>query len=161
MKKIQQGFTLIELMIVVAIIGILAAVAIPQYQDYITRSKLSKVPVAVEAVKTAVGLFAQENSGLAGLTAADMWASLGLNDATGAGVAPSDTAEVTGITVAATTGAITGTIRGVGGNYDGTTVTFTPVLGSSAMTWTVTCSLFAGGTAQEQANLTKAVGCRS
>jgi type IV pilus assembly protein PilA len=54
MKKTQQGFTLIELMIVVAIVGILAAIALPAYQDYTTRSKISEGLTLAEAAKTAV-----------------------------------------------------------------------------------------------------------
>ncbi len=54
MKKIQQGFTLIELMIVVAIIGILAAVAIPAYQDYTIRAKVSEVMVLASGARTNV-----------------------------------------------------------------------------------------------------------
>jgi type IV pilus assembly protein PilA len=54
MKKIQQGFTLIELMIVVAIIAILAAIAIPQYQDYITRSQFAEGPTIADGLKTPI-----------------------------------------------------------------------------------------------------------
>jgi type IV pilus assembly protein PilA len=54
MKRVQQGFTLIELMIVVAIVGILAAIALPAYQDYIIRSKMSEGVAALAACKTSV-----------------------------------------------------------------------------------------------------------
>ena len=57
MKRVQQGFTLIELMIVVAIVGILAAIALPAYSDYVIRSKMSEAVAAVAACKTSVSEF--------------------------------------------------------------------------------------------------------
>jgi type IV pilus assembly protein PilA len=81
MKKLQQGFTLIELMIVVAIIGILAAIAIPAYQDYTIRAQVSEGLNLGGGAKTAVAEFYQDrgiwpdgNSGIdsAGLSAPSM-----------------------------------------------------------------------------------------
>ena len=62
MKRVQQGFTLIELMIVVAIIGILAAVALPAYQDYTVRAKVSEVLLAASAPRTTIAEFFATNN---------------------------------------------------------------------------------------------------
>jgi type IV pilus assembly protein PilA len=63
MKRLQQGFTLIELMIVVAIVGILAAIALPAYQDYVVRSKMSEAEAAIAACKTSVAEYTSTHAG--------------------------------------------------------------------------------------------------
>jgi len=91
MKRVQQGFTLIELMIVVAIVGILAAIALPAYQDYIVRSKMSEAEAAVAACKTSVAeyLSTHSNAGLAAI------------DTANSGCSTTQTQYVSGLTVTA------------------------------------------------------------
>jgi type IV pilus assembly protein PilA len=132
MKKLQKGFTLIELMIVVAIIGILAAVAIPQYQDYTVKAKLSKVMSYAKPIQTALALFNQEQGSFP--TVADAWTSLGLS------ASPSASTEVSAVSVIASTGAITLTLTGIKNpGVDTGTVTMTPTVGSTSISWANTC----------------------
>ncbi|MFN2308140.1 MAG: pilin [Gammaproteobacteria bacterium] len=70
MNKVQQGFTLIELMIVVAIIGILAAIALPAYSDYTNRAKVSEIIVAASACKNSVSEYFESQGALPATLAA-------------------------------------------------------------------------------------------
>lgn len=72
MKQVQQGFTLIELMIVVAIIGILAAIALPAYQDYTIRAKVQEGTSMASPVRSAVAIACSEGTDLTTLSNADL-----------------------------------------------------------------------------------------
>ncbi len=125
MKKTQQGFTLIELMIVVAIIGILAAIAIPAYQDYTIRAKVSEGLNLASGAKAAVteyyqdkGSFPSDNA-TAGLPAA--------TDIKGNNVSKVEVGQ---------NGVITITYSGGGTNLNGKTVTLTPAVNNGSISWT-------------------------
>jgi type IV pilus assembly protein PilA len=127
--KNQQGFTLIELMIVVAIIGILAAVAIPAYKDYTTRAKMSEVLVMMEPAKLAV---AETVSSLGTLGA---FITEGGNNAAAGYTFPGDTDKVSDVTIAPV-------------GTTGVTVTATSIIPSASGTLVLTATEMAGGSGQ-------------
>jgi type IV pilus assembly protein PilA len=128
MRKVQQGFTLIELMIVVAIIGILAAIAVPQYQTYTKKSKFTEVTQATSPYKLAVEACYQDTG------------ALGSCGTPGSNGIPSD-AGSNGKYVASVATAANGVITATAGSTNGLggeTIIFTPAAGtgSNLLDWT-------------------------
>lgn len=130
-KKDQAGFTLIELMIVVAIIGILAAIAIPQYQAYTGRAQAAEALNLFSGVKTSMGEYYNENS--AWPVTATCTSAADCNAALGLAAANLIKGTYVGTVTAADSGIVT--IAFTSGVHTGKEITFTPTATAGSINW--------------------------
>ncbi len=136
MKTMQKGFTLIELMIVVAIIGILAAVAIPAYQDYTVRAKIQEAVNLSNPHRTSLGIACSEGS----LSNANMTTDLGL--ATMGAYTGKYTQTIAAYGDTSTSGTVVLSMAAIGNAVQaGQTITYTGTCTPGGMTWAVTGSV--------------------
>ncbi len=133
-KSTQQGFTLIELMIVVAIIGILASIALPAYQQYTAKSKFTEVVMSTAGIKTAMEVCAQSEGGFTNCTtSADPAVSSAVTGATAG-----QYVNTVAVTVTDNTNAkITATPQATGGLVAGDTYILKGVYTNGAVKWTL------------------------
>ena len=131
-RAVQGGLTIIELMIIIAIVGILASVAIPAYQDYVARETVREAVNLANPVRTALGiacsqetLSGADNESL-GLSSADLYSGNATRSIAAAGKS-------------ATEGVVTIVLNGAGGRIDdGQKIVYTGACGADGMSWTVT-----------------------